>query len=155
MTTVERKVSYSGFRFSVALLTNENGSLGPLRGHNLDTTFTFVLEGEERLPDIHKWLDRITKFLDHRTVVARDQPGLTLAEEGETLTLGWLDSRVSLPKDEVCVLPLPDTQVWSILGHLGQVVLDAWELPARVAELVVGATDLPYRQYEVRVRPTG
>jgi len=147
-----REVIYSGFRLSVAHFTSETAELDALTGHNLELTIAFLVGENSYLSDLFKWLEDLTKFIDHRTLIALYQAGVTIKElDGENLEISWLDYSIRLPKNEVCILPLENTHPLTLLRHIGEKILNEWQEPISPHNITLQAQDLPYRSYKVSI----
>lgn len=152
VSSLKREVTYSGFRLSIAHFTTEEGRLGLISGHNLEVEITLSLETNFFFPDLFEWLDKKLKFMDHRTLIAQNQENITVKLiENKNFEIKWLDFSISVPKDEICLLPIQNTHPITLLEFIGYKILNEWEFEKLPLKIAITANDLPYRQYKIEL----
>lgn len=62
--------------------------------------------------------------LDHRMLLPRDNPELELREEGDGMSVAYGDRRYLFPREDVVILPIPNTTAEMLAEHLLERVLD-------------------------------
>ena len=141
------KLSYSGFRYSLAMLTNPEGTLGPLRGHNLEVTYNFYFDSCIEMEDIYNWLDSLTKDLDHKTIISENQKGVEVHKIKDYYSVKWLNYRIELPCNEVYVIKGNNSHIITILENLLLIVKQNWKKFPNYTKIEVIGSDLPYRSH--------
>ena len=149
-----REITYTGFRLSIAHFTSDNGNLGDLIGANLEVEITLFLDNDSFVSDIYEWLKRQLDFLDHRTLIAQFQQGVTMIEKNDNnnyLEISWLKNFISLPKEEICLLPTKNTHPLTVLEYVGKIILNEWKEQVIPIKIRLQAQDLPYRIYKIEI----
>lgn len=97
----------------------------PLHGHNYRVSV--VLEGatdEENwyvynFVDLKKIMRRLCDEIDHKVLIAVDNPRLVAAEQDDAVTVSWEGKvRYVFPRSDCALLPIPNTTVEMLARHL-------------------------------------
>lgn len=130
MTRSDFKISVSKdyLVFSAAhFITLPGDRCEPLHGHNYRTRVT--LEGGLE-PEAHYVFDfselkqvmrRLTDEIDHKVLLPLENAKLTIAEQGDRVTVAYDGvSRYVFPRRECALLPIPNTTVEMLAQYLAQ-----------------------------------
>lgn len=143
------KVSKDAQLFAAAhFITYREGGAEPLHGHNyrvgaeasgpLDEhhlVFDFVrLKGE---------LDAVAAELDHRVLLAADNPSLPIERDEDEVRVRAPRGRYVFPADDVVVLPIPNTTAEMIAAWIADRLLER-----------LGAAARPLARLEIEVEET-
>lgn len=151
---LKREITYTGIRVSIAHFTADDGSLGDLVGANLEVEITLCLDNDSIVSDMYKWMKGQFNFLDHRTLIAQFQQGVTIREKNDNnkyLEISWLNNFISLPKEEICLLPTKNTHPLTVLEYVGKIILNDWKEQSIPIKIRLQAQDLPYRIYKIEI----
>lgn len=145
------RVYKQDFNFASAhFLIFDNGTREPLHGHNYrvslcgrgrrleqDMLFDFL--------DIKPVVRKVCHGLDHRLLLPLENPHLTVEPEGDNyLILPPDGKRMSLPKDDIVLLPISNTSVERLAAYLSR----------RIGDLVWRDFRFRFRFLEVEVEET-
>lgn len=105
-------------------ITYEAGQCEPLHGHNYRASA--VVEGALN-PDHYVFdfialkhiLRDICDRLDHRMLLARDNPLLPLVDDGRQVTVRYKEKTYVFPREDVVVLPVPNTTAEKLAEWIG------------------------------------
>jgi 6-pyruvoyltetrahydropterin/6-carboxytetrahydropterin synthase len=135
------------FNFAAAhFLIFADGSREELHGHNYQAQVK--LEGElvegELVVDFIPFKPMFKKLcddLDHRTLLPRDNPHLEIIEEESRVQARHRDGSVfQFPKQDVLILPLPNTSTEMLARHLAHRLFDL--LPTELPSSSVHAIEI-------------
>jgi 6-pyruvoyltetrahydropterin/6-carboxytetrahydropterin synthase len=111
--TIEVEKDYFNFA-SAHFLIFANGKREPLHGHNYQVSV--AVEGElDRAGVVLDFIafkpvvKQICDELDHRTLIQKDCPSLTIHRAEEHVTVGYRSQRIVLPKHDALLLPIANT----------------------------------------------
>jgi 6-pyruvoyltetrahydropterin/6-carboxytetrahydropterin synthase len=102
----------------------------PVHGHNYRAAATLEGDLDENayvfdFTALKKLLRALCDRLDHRMLLPRDNPRLTLDEEGESISVRFERKTYVFPREDVVVLPLPNTTAEMLAEWLaGQIEAD-------------------------------
>jgi len=110
-------------RFSAAHFLADMGKCERLHGHNYFVTLE--AEGE---PDgrgvvidfniLDPAIASACQQLDHKVLVARDNPKIRITQSGAGLEILFKEKRYLLPAEDCLILPMASTSVESLAGYL-------------------------------------
>ena len=118
----------------------------PLHGHNYRAAVTVegALDENAYVFDftvLKKLLRGICDRLDHRMLLPRDNPRLAVSEEGPSLFVRYREKTYMFPRQDVVVLPIPNTTAEMLAQWIGG------EIETALRER--GATNLTMLEVEV------
>jgi 6-pyruvoyltetrahydropterin/6-carboxytetrahydropterin synthase len=95
-------------------ITYEGDKCEPLHGHNYRVAASLegALTGDAYVFDfvaLKKLLRGICDRLDHRMLLARENPRLVVTETGPSLTVRYREKTYLFPREDVVLLPIPNT----------------------------------------------
>jgi len=144
--TLER----NSLRFSAAHFTTFGGECEPLHGHNYDvfveiegqlTADAWVLDFSEG----KRLVAGICKELDHRFLLALENPSLTVREAGGSYEIVFATRRYVIPKEDVAPLPIDNTTAERLAEWLaGRIVQTLGERGVTsLTRIAVGVEEAP------------
>jgi len=127
-------------------ITYEGDRCEPLHGHNYRAAVTVegALDENAYVFDftvLKKLLRGICDRLDHRMLLPRDNPRLAVSEEGPSLFVRYREKTYMFPREDVVVLPIPNTTAEMLAQWIGG------EIETALRER--GATNLTMLEVEV------
>ncbi|MGM0578754.1 MAG: 6-pyruvoyl trahydropterin synthase family protein [Myxococcota bacterium] len=123
-----------------------DGSREQLHGHNYQVQVK--LEGDLAAGDVvvdfipfKPLVKRLCDDLDHATLLPRDNPHLEVEEHEDRVEARHRDGSVfSFPRQDVLILPIPNTSTEMLARHLADRILE--ELPDAIADACVHALEV-------------
>ena len=113
-TSYKVVVQRNALRFAAAHFATFGGDAEPLHGHNYELT----VEVEGQLTADAWVLDfgelkaltvALCRELDHRFLLPRDNPALSVADLGDAWQVAFAQRRYVIPKSDVCELPIDNS----------------------------------------------
>lgn len=144
------RVEGERLRFAAAHMATFAGGCEPLHGHNYEVSVE--LEGELGADswvwdfgDLKRTVKSILDELDHRFILQRDSPVLSVADRDETWEVRFQDRCYVFPKAEVASLPIDNSTAerlaeW-VAGRLAAALRERDE--RRLRQLRVGVEEMP------------
>ncbi len=120
--------------FAAGHFITYGGQCESLHGHNYRARVE--LEGE--LDENHyvfdfgrlkKIMRRLCDELDHKVLLPLENPQVRLTEEGEGIAVAYLSKRYVFPRQDVVLLPVPNTTAEMIARHLARRLKDELQAP--------------------------
>lgn len=143
------KVSKDAQLFAAAhFITYGNGGAEPLHGHNyrVGAEASGPLDQHHLVFDfvrLKSELDTIASGLDHRVLLAADNPSLPIERDAEEVRVRAPRGRYVFPADDVVVLPIPNTTAEMIGAWIADRLLER-----------LGAAAAPLTRLEVEIEET-
>lgn len=141
-------VQRNSLRFSAAHFATFSGQGEPLHGHNYDVTVE--VEGELTedawvldFADLKRLAADLCRELDHRFLLPRDNPSLTLGDEGDAWCIAFRDRRYVIPKSDVCPLPLDNSTAERLAQWFCQRLAEALADRPNLSSISVGVEEAP------------
>jgi 6-pyruvoyltetrahydropterin/6-carboxytetrahydropterin synthase len=135
-------------RFAAAHLATFQGQAEPLHGHN----YALLVEVEGELSE-DAWvidfgeLKRIAaglcQQLDHRFLLARDNPALDITELDDACQIDTADRHYVIPKSDVCVLPLDNCTAERLAEWFCHRLAEALAGRGNITSICVGVEEAP------------
>ena len=123
MSQYRVKVSKDYLVFPAAHFITYRGQCEPLHGHNYRASV--VVEGDLNensyvldFGDLKRIMREIIADLDHRTLLASNNPRLTITEDNASISVKYEDRRYVFPRVDVALLPVPNTTAEAIARFL-------------------------------------
>jgi 6-pyruvoyltetrahydropterin/6-carboxytetrahydropterin synthase len=142
------RIEVSGPGFSAAHFIVGHKRCEHLHGHNWGVKL--VLEGTlgrgEMVADFNLLkglLGRLCKGLDHRILIPAENPGLRLSKRGESLLLRVHGKRFEFPAGDVALLPLRNTTVEELAGHLLSALAKVLGKRPNISKIALWVEELP------------
>lgn len=144
--TVER----NRLRFAAAHMATFHGDCEPLHGHNYDVFIDLEggLTGDAWVWDfgeIKRLAKAIADDLDHKFILQRASPHLTITEHPESWEIGWRGRTYVFPKSDVAVLPIDNSTAERIAewfaGRLSAALAERGA--SNIKRLTVGIEEMP------------
>jgi len=106
-------------------ITYEGDKCESLHGHNYRVAASVEgpLTADSYVIDfgvLKKLLRAICDRLDHRTLLAQDNPLLIIVEDGSSICVQYREKRYMFPRDEVILLPIPNTTAERLAEWIGK-----------------------------------
>jgi len=142
--TVERNT----LRFSAAHFTTFGGQAEPLHGHNSEvcvevegdlTQDAWVLDFGE----LKALAAALCRELDHRFLLPRQNPALSIADLGDALEIVFGDRRYVMPKSDVCELPIDNSTAERLAEWFCQRLATALSSHPHLTSITVGVEEAP------------
>ena len=141
-------VQRNTLRFSAAHFTTSSGQAEPLHGHNYDVTVE--LEGQLTqdawvldFAELKRLTADLCGQLDHRFLLPKDNPSLTLADEADAWRIDFRDRRYVIPKSDVCALPLDNSTAERLAQWFCQRLAEALTDRPNLSSITVGVEEAP------------
>ena len=105
-------------------ITYDGDRCEPLHGHNYRAAATVEGDLDENayvfdFTTLKKILRAICDRLDHRMLLPRDNPRLSVSEEGSSLFVRYCEKTYMFPREDVVVLPIPNTTAEMLAQWIG------------------------------------
>ena len=150
MPTYKVVVQRNTLRFAAAHFATFGGDAEPLHGHNYDV----IVEVEGQLAADSWVLDfgelkalaaALCRELDHRFLLPRDNPALSIADLGDALEIVFGDRRYVMPKSDVCELPIDNSTAERLAEWFCQRLAAALSSRSRsnLTSISVGVEEMP------------
>jgi 6-pyruvoyltetrahydropterin/6-carboxytetrahydropterin synthase len=105
-------------------ITYDGDQCEPLHGHNYRAAASVEGELDENayvfdFTTLKKILRGLCDRLDHRMLLPRDNPRLSLQEDGPSLFVRYREKTYMFPREDVVVLPIPNTTAEMLAQWIG------------------------------------
>ena len=141
-------VERNTLRFCAAHFTIFQGQAERLHGHNYD----LLVQVEGELSD-DAWVidfgelkrigEALCQQLDHRFLLARDNPALDLSDLDDAWQIAFHDRRYVIPKSDVCVLPLDNSTAERLAEWFCHRLAEALAERGNITSISVGVEEAP------------
>jgi len=148
MPTYKVVVQRNRLRFAAAHFATFGGDAEPLHGHNYD----LIVEVEGQLTSDAWVLDfgelkalgaGLCHELDHRFLLPRDNPALSIADLGDAWQVAFGDRRYVMPKTDVCALPIDNSTAERLAEWFCARLAAALSTRPNLASITVGVEEAP------------
>jgi len=148
MPTYKVVVQRNTLRFAAAHFATFGGDAERLHGHNYDVT----VEVEGQLTADSWVLDfgglkaltaALCRELDHRFLLPRDNPALSIADLGDGWQIVFGDRRYVMPKSDVCDLPMDNSTAERLAEWFCQRLAAALAPLSHLTSISVGVEEMP------------
>ena len=152
-------VERNTLRFCAAHLATFQGQAEPLHGHN----YALLVDVEGELSEDAWVMDfrelktigqALCQQLDHRFLLPRDNPSLTISELDDAWQIASGDRRYVIPKSDVCVLPLDNSTAERLAEWFCHRLAEALAGRANITSISVGVEEAPGQAGWCTVSPT-
>ena len=118
-------------------ITYEGDKCEPLHGHNYRAAAS--IEGDltehayvYNFVNLKKLLRGVCDRLDHRMLLPQNNPRLTVSDDGANVVVRYREKMYSFPREDVLLLPIPNTTAEMLAQWIGQQIANALhEQPAK------------------------
>ncbi len=124
MADFEVRVSKDYLGFCAGHFITYDGSLcESLHGHNYRASIRLAGQPDQNhyvfnFVTIKRFMRQICAELDHRMLLPRDNPLITLEFDGPNITACYKDRRYSFPQQDVVLIPIPNTTAEMLAQYL-------------------------------------
>src|SRR4030042_5453980 len=141
-------VQRNKLRFAAAHFATFGGDAEPLHGHNYDV----IVEVEGQLTADAWVLDfgelkalaaALCRELDHRFLLPRHSPALSIADLGDAWQGAFSDRRYVMPKSDVCDLPIDNSTAERLAEWFCQRLAAALSSRPNLTSITVGVEEMP------------
>jgi len=141
-------VERNTLRFSAAHFTASHGQAERLHGHNYD----LLVEVEGQLSEdawvidfgeLKRIAEALCQQLDHRFLLPRDNPALTVTDLDDAWQIASPDGRYVIPKSDVCALPLDNSTAERLAEWFCHRLAEALARRGNITAISVGVEEAP------------
>ncbi len=125
--------------FAAGHFITYGGQCESLHGHNYRARVELAGELDENhyvfdFGRLKKIMRRLCDELDHRVLLPLENPQIRLTEEGDGIGVAYLSKRYVFPRQDVVLLPVPNTTAEMIARHLARRLVEELQ-PLRAGNL--------------------